>query len=39
MNLTIIRVCNLDIDNNFRGVCEYINLVVKKHILTSAGSL
>ena len=39
MNLTVIRVCNLDIDNNFRGVCEYINLVVKKHILTSAGSL
>ena len=39
MNLTIIRVCNLDIDNNFRGVCEYINLAVKKHILTSAGSL
>ena len=39
MNLTVIRVCNLDIDNNFRGACEYINLVVKKHILTSAGSL
>ena len=33
MNLTVIRVCNLDIDNNFRGVCEYVGLTVKKHIL------
>lgn len=29
MNLTVIRICNLDIDNNFRGVCEYIDLAVK----------
>ena len=25
MNLTVIRICNLDIDRNFRGVCEYID--------------
>ena len=29
MNLTIIRICNLDIDRNFRGVCEYIDTTVK----------
>ena len=29
MELTIIRICNLDIDRNFRGVCEYIDLTVK----------
>ena len=30
MNLTVVRVCNLDIDRNFRGVCEYIDLIVKR---------
>ncbi len=25
MNLTVVRICNLDIDRNFYGVCEYIN--------------
>ena len=29
MNLTVVRVCNLDIDRNFRGVCEHIDLTVK----------
>ena len=29
MKLTVIRICNLDIDHNFRGVCEYIALTVK----------
>lgn len=29
MNLTVIRICNLDIDRNFRTVCEYIDLTVK----------
>ena len=29
MNLTVVRVCNLDIDRNFKGVCEYIDLTVK----------
>ena len=29
MKLTVIRICNLDIDRNFRGVCEHINLTVK----------
>ena len=29
MNLTVVRICNLDIDRNFDGVCEYIDLTVK----------
>ena len=29
MNLTVLRICNLDVDRNFRGVCEHIDLTVK----------
>ena len=29
MNLTVLRICNLDIDHNFSGVCEYIDSTVK----------
>ena len=29
MNLRVVRICNLDIDRNFRGVCEYIDLTVR----------
>ncbi len=29
LNLKVVRICNLDIDRNFRGVCEYIDLTVK----------
>jgi len=29
MKLTVIRICNLDIDRNFHGVCEYIDWTVK----------
>ena len=29
MELTVLRICNSDIDRNFRGVCEYIDLAVK----------
>ena len=28
MDLTVLRICNLDIDRNFSGVCEYIDLTV-----------
>ena len=28
MNLTVIRICNLDIDRNFRGVCEFIDMTI-----------
>ena len=30
MDLVVIRICNLDIDRNFSGVCEYIDLTVQK---------
>ena len=30
MNLTVLRICNLDVDRNFSGVCEFIDLAVKK---------
>ena len=30
MNLTVVRICNLDIDRNFSDVCEYIDLTVKR---------
>ena len=36
MNLTVLRICNLDIDRNFGGVCEYIDLTVKKSLPQSA---
>ncbi len=29
MNLKVVRICNLDIDRNFSGVCEYIDLAVR----------
>ena len=28
MNLKVLRICNLDIDRNFKGVCEHIDLAV-----------
>ncbi|MBQ2940481.1 MAG: endonuclease domain-containing protein [Clostridia bacterium] len=36
MDLTVLRICNLDIDRNFSGVCEYIDLYVKKSLPQSA---
>ncbi|MBQ3211700.1 MAG: endonuclease domain-containing protein [Oscillospiraceae bacterium] len=29
MKLTVLRICNLDIDRNFSAVCEHIDLAVK----------
>ncbi len=36
MNLAVLRICNLDIDKNFRGVCAYIDLAVKNSLPQSA---
>ena len=36
MNLSVLRICNLDIDRNFSGVCKYIDLTVKKSLPQSA---
>ena len=32
MNLTVLRICNPDIDNNFSGVCRYIDLAVQQSL-------
>ncbi len=29
LNLKVLRICNKDIDQNFFGVCEYIDFAVK----------
>ena len=31
-NLMVVRICNLDIDRNFRGVCEYIDHLVQNSL-------
>ena len=36
LNLTVIRICNLDIDRNFYDVCQHIDLLVKKSLPQSA---
>ena len=32
MNLTVLRICNTDVDLNFAGVCEYIDAAVRKSV-------
>ena len=32
MGLTVLRIWNLDVDQNFSGVCEYIDSFVKKSL-------
>lgn len=29
MNLTVLRICNLDVDRDFIGVCKHIDLTVR----------
>ena len=36
MNLTVLRICNLDIDRNFSGVCSYIDDRVRSSLPQSA---
>jgi len=36
MGLSVIRVCNLDIDQNFRGVCDFLDQQVQKSLPQSA---
>ena len=36
MNLTVLRILNRDVDRNFIGVCEYIDLTVRKSLPQSA---
>ena len=32
MNLTVAGICNLDIDRNFCGVCEYVDRLVQNSL-------
>jgi len=36
MELTVLRICNLDIDSNFENVCEYVDSAVKRSLPQSA---
>lgn len=36
MDLTVVRICNLDIDQNFYNVCSYIDSIVKRALPQSA---
>ena len=36
MGLSVLRICNLDIDNNFNGACEYIEQAVRRSLPRSA---
>ena len=36
MNLKVVRICNLDMDRNFRGVCEYVDRLVQISLTQSA---
>ena len=36
MSLMVIRICNLDIDRNFCGVCEYVDRLVQNSLPQSA---
>ena len=36
MGLKVVRICNLDIDKNFRGVCEHLDAVVRSSLPQSA---
>ena len=36
LNLTVLRICNMDIDRNFTGVCEFIEQAVLKSLPQSA---
>ena len=36
MGLSVLRICNIDIDNNFYNVCEHIDRTVKQSLPQSA---
>ena len=31
MNIDVLRICNLDVDRNFIGVCEYIDKAIREN--------
>ena len=36
MGFSVVRICNLDVENNFYGVCEFIDLTIKNSLPQSA---
>ena len=36
IGLKVIRICNLDVDRNFRGVCEFLDIQVRNSLPQSA---
>ena len=32
MNLRVIRICNTDVNQNFRGVCDFLDMEVQKSL-------
>ena len=38
MNLTVLRICNTDVDRNFAVVCEYIDTAVRNSVPRLSGS-
>ena len=32
INIKVLRICNIDIDKNFEGVCEYIDNIIKESL-------
>ena len=36
MGISVLRICNIDIDRNFSGVCEYIDRAVKMSLRQAA---
>ena len=36
MHLSVLRICNADIDRNFSGVCEYIDRSIRRSLPQSA---
>ncbi|HMM33050.1 MAG TPA: endonuclease domain-containing protein [Clostridia bacterium] len=36
MRIKVLRICNIDVDRNFYGVCEMIDLVVKTSLPQAA---
>ena len=36
MKLSVLRICNLDIERNFSGVCEFIDSMVQRSLPQSA---
>ena len=35
MDLTVLRICNLDIDRNFNAVCAYIHSIIENNLSLS----